>query len=373
MASCPPPGPLSPPTGVPTVDFLSGKLKMLITDLWNKQEGWNPSGKTRVYESTDAGKAITARIYKWSKGNFSNLANMPITEALKIDGTHTGSKNHLWVLEAGGIRVKKEPKPHETVDQYRARGGYLLYGPFLDGAIYIERLVPSWVGKHDPIDAFLLRVSAKQWTAANTVPPHTSRPRPDLIGKTYYVVQGTLDTPGRLDRAMDWVVHVVQKLCNKLTGEKMKQAAAVLSIGGAAFAATPAGAAALSAALVYQAIAASCGVAWPECPKPPEVATPPASMGPIAPAAPTFAAGSIAWFDPNFNIYRIATPNGSPSAPTHTEITQLAIKPNGVAAVSRTAWEHATKAWYARRTTQVSAGIGLFAVAAGGAALALRR
>lgn len=302
MASCPPPGPLAPPTGVPTVDFLGGKLKMLITDLWNKKEGWNPTSKTRVYTTTPAGKKILERIYGASQRYFTNLANMKITEALKISGAHTGSDNKLWVLEYNGIRVKKEPKPNETVNEYRARGGYLLYGPYLDGAVALERVVPSWVGKHDPIDGFYLRVWVKQWTVANTTPPHTIRPRPDLVGQVFFQVQGTLDTPGRLDRAMDWVVHFVQKLCNKLTGEKMQKAAMILLMAGTAWAETPVGAAALASAGIYQAIAASCGLAWPDCPPPPApppVTTPPSLLPPpptnVIPLQPSWYRRPTTW------------------------------------------------------------------------------
>jgi len=271
MASCPPPGPLSPPTGVPTVDFLNGKLKMLITDLWNTREGWNPSSWTRVYDTTDAGKAIEARLYKRSKEMFSMLANNPLTEVLKIHGGAT------WGLEAEGFRVKKEPKPGETVNQYRARGGYFLYKKMFTGDYPIQHVTPSWVGKHDPIDGFYLNIRVKRWTAANTVPPHTIRPRPDLIGRAFFQIQGTINYPGKLDKAMDWVVHFVQKLCNKLTGDKMQKAAMVLLMAGTAWAETPVGAAALAAAGVYQAIAAACGLAWPTCalpPAPPVVTTP---------------------------------------------------------------------------------------------------
>jgi hypothetical protein len=356
---------------------LNGAVKMMITDLWNTREGWNPSAKTRVYATSPAGKAIVAWLYKRSKAMFSMLANVPLTEVLKIpSGWSDGSK--AWALQVGPFRVKKEPKPGETINQYRARGGYLLYRQMFDGRYILQDVVPSWVGKHDPIDGFQLRVWVKQWTAANTVPPHTIRPRPDLIGQVFFQVQATLRTPGRMDRAMDWVVKTVQKLCNQLTSDKLQKAAAVVAVAGTAFAATPAGAAALATAATYGAIAASCGIAFPSCdpvvPPPPPAAAPPKII-PLVPSPPTVMVvpGTIAWYDKKLNQYRLATPKGIAGfQATHVETTIVATPPASAIIVDRLAWERATRPWYRRTLFRVAASIGFVAVTTT-TALTLRR
>jgi hypothetical protein len=378
MPTCPVPSALAPPTDVPTINFLNGKLPMMITDFWTRANGWKPTGWTRVYTTSDQGKAIVAQVYKQSKKMFSMLANNPITEVLKIRGGAT------WALQVGSFRVKKEPKPGETVNQYKARGGYLLYRDYLDSdSSSIQYVVPSWVGKHDPVDGFYLNVRLKKWTAANTVPPHTIRPRPDLVGKEYFQVQGGIDYPGRLDKAMDWVVSMVRRLCNKLTGDKVQKAAMVLALAqgmaaGSAAAmalinAIPGGqvvfAAMVTAALVYAGIVAACNLAWPDCssflpPDAPPTQTPPVfTPPPLITSTPTVAPGSIAWLDKGVGAYRIAVPIGLGGLKvTHVETTSASTLPTGAQEVDRIIWERATKPFYSRTTFIVgSAATGLTA------------
>ena len=361
MASCPPPGPLTPPSGVPTVDFLGGKLKMRITDLWTKSNGWKPTSWTRVYSDTPEGAAIIARLYRNSQKKWDAIASLSdhrlITDVIK---------STRWARTVGPFTVKLAVKPGETVSQYKARGGYLLWQDFFDtDSTPIDILVPSWVGTHDPIDGFHLNVKMQLWTAANTMPPHTSRPRPDLIGKAFFQVQATCIYPGTWDKTMDWIVNKVRALCNVLTGDKMQRAASVIGIGGAAFATTPAGEAAIAAAAVYQAIAAACGVAWPDCSVP---ALPPPTGGGGGAMVP----GTIAWLDKRIGLYHLAVPVPlSGLTATHVETTTVAMPPGGVELVNRIAWESATKPFYRRTTFLVGSAAATLATVA--AVLTLRR
>ncbi len=377
MATCPPPGPLAPPTGVPTINFLNGALPMLITDLWTRANGWKPSGWTRVNAGSTAGKAIIAQLYKVSKQYFSYLVDhMAISDAISRQQPGAAAGVKQWALQVQGFRVKKEPLPGETVGQYRARGGYLLKPGFFDGSWNIEGVVPSWVGEHDPIDGFALHIHTEQGAIApNATLSAPSAASAALVAtsQVYFKVQGLISYPGTLDRAMDWVVNMVRKLCNKLTSDKMQQAAAVIAIGGAAFAATPAGAAALAAAATYQAIAAACGVAWPDCsaPPPPPAVTTPTSTGP-SPNTTMVVPGTIAWLDPHLNLYRLAAPLGLGGLKaTYVETTMVKTPPGGAEIVNRIAWESATRPFYRRTTFLV--GSAAVAVAAAGATIALNR
>lgn len=370
MASCPPPPKKLEPPDIAPIDFLGGKYKLSGAVFYNTQtKKWNGSfydqrpttgsatGTTRDHRGTGqtwtkiSSKefrdptvgAVLAWMEKWAKKAWKMVAgDVRMTDMLDQN------RPHDWTIRYGDLRAL-EPLPGETVGHYRNRGGVPLVKNWLDGRRSIDRVLPSWVDKHNSeIEAFHLHI---QWDGR--------------IGRSM-TLHTRIETPGRMDKVGDAIARAIRWACSKLTNDKLMSAAAA----GAMLSPSPEMQAAIAA---YMAVAALCNKAWPSCAQPGggQVITP--MQVSAVPVAPTYPQGAIAWFDKKLGQYRIAVPLALGGlVATHSETVTAPEVPNTVQVVNRLVWETATRPWYRRTAVQVAgAAIGLVAV--GGTAYALAR
>lgn len=259
----------------------------------------------------------------------------------------------------GAVTAEKTPKPTETAADFVKRGGYLLWIDGWGGGVFghkdgrpgtaLDQKRPSWVP--DDIHAFQFYLDDYD------VPSQ----RITLVVRLEYQNMNLGVVVGKINQAGQ---YVLKQACKGIRSDKMNQALTFASV----YYGTPQ-AAAITALWKKQADA--CGLAFD--PKPCIPSGAPAVTPGTTPAASSYPAGSMAWFDSNAHVYRIAVPNGSAAAPTHTEVAQLAVPPVGVPVVSRSTWERATRPFFARRTTLIGGGIGLFALLGTGAAVVITR
>jgi hypothetical protein len=363
MASCPPPPKHLTPPPVATIDLLGGAIKIPWTDF--DAEAKKAKGYLRLTKivpvNDPLAKLAIAKMDLLSKKAFVHLANGP------VDDPNLKFINYAWVKQAGPLKALPT-KPHETIAQYRARGGYLISSDLVFGRNAIDNVRPSWVPKHDTkIEFFYLYATYYTPGSGALNPQNLMHPGSTTQAAPMVAITVELRGPNGWQAAWDSVVRAAQWTCSKITNDKLLAAAAFASVYPQALAVTG----------PWVAAAAACSIEWPACPNAAGVPTTPAGIPPVVvQAVPAYPPGTIAWRDPKLppGLYRVAVPKGLAGLEaTHVEVKPSSSLPSNVRIVGRFAWETATRPLYAR-TWFIGTGVGVGAITLTTlAALAFRR
>lgn len=297
-----------------------------------------------------------------------------------------------WTTRVGEVGVEVQPAPNETAKAFAARGGYLLdlspaSSPFLGKQALQTYGARPWMGDNVRKVGLWATYDAGTRTISYAV-------RVEMEGMWKQAVDGT----------EKWIRENAAKFCAKATGTEAIAAAGAL-------AAFPAAAPYLAA---YGAALSVCGMASIPAPPCTPQAWPGLVTGGTAGEGVTFTSdgkggrrpvidpktvltainpkmqalraeavtqsiayplGTIAWFDPTLNAYRIAVPAPGVGT-THRETVTVTALPQttSVQVVDQAAWQRATRPWLQRTRTQyglVGGGV-VAAFVAVGAGLFLR-
>ena len=400
--------------GTETVDGCpADKAYYVIVVPWEQfvAEGWTAPGGNRYWQSSMPAhlddvrarmilRMMAARSKATFRDKYKNsnelvskiLAGKPATPMRRTaTGIIPARPAEAWATRVGEVTVEVQPAPDETAKAFAARGGYLL------------NLSPDsspFLGKQA-----LSRYGARPWMGSNV--------RTAELWATYdvgtrtigYAVRVALKSAWKqaVDGVDEWIRENMASLCTKITGSDAAVAAGALT----AFPGTAPYLAAYGAAL---SVCGMTSIPAPPCtpqnwpgltvttgagegvtfasdgkgrrrpiidPKTVLTAINPKMQALRAEAVTqsiAYPLGTIAWFDPTLNAYRIAVPAPGVDT-THRETVTIAALPQttSVQVVDQAAWQRATRPWLQRTRTRYGlVGGAVAAVAAVSVGLFLR-